>query len=153
MKFWGDFLKVKSIKDAIHGYIRIEEPYWHIIDTAEFQRLKWIEQTSYRVLYPAARHDRFIHSIGVYHLGQKAIEGFINNCSEEQLTVVKKYKSSFLMACLLHDLGHAPFSHTCEDLYNYKCKISDIDSTLNKEFLQNLKNNLLEKINGIFYLI
>ena len=66
-------LKDKSIKDAIHGYIKVEEPFWQIIDTAEFQRLKWVEQTSYRVLYPSARHDRFIHSIGVYHLGQKAI--------------------------------------------------------------------------------
>ena len=66
-------LKDKSIKDAIHGYIKVEEPFWRIIDTAEFQRLKWVEQTSYRVLYPSARHDRFIHSIGVYQIGKKAI--------------------------------------------------------------------------------
>ena len=84
-------MKVKSIKDAIHGYIRLEEPFWKIIDTAEFQRLKWIEQTSYGVLYPSARHDRFIHSIGVYHLGQKAIQGFLNNCDDKDAEIVKKY--------------------------------------------------------------
>lgn len=135
-------MKVKSIKDAVHGYIRMEEPFWKIIDTAEFQRLKWIEQTSYRVLYPSARHDRFIHSIGVFHLGQKAIQGFLNNCSKNEKTIVKKYEHSFLMACLLHDIGHAPFSHTCEDLFNYKEEIRNKNSKLNKELLEESKARL-----------
>lgn len=56
-------MKTKSIKDAVHGYIKLDEPYWKIIDTPEFQLLKWLEQTSYRVLYPSARHDRFIQSV------------------------------------------------------------------------------------------
>ena len=46
--------KNKSIKDIIHGYIELEEKFWSIIDTPEFQRLKWIEQTSFRALYPSA---------------------------------------------------------------------------------------------------
>lgn len=135
-------MKEKSIKDAIHGYIKLDEPFWRIVDTAEFQRLKWIEQTSYRVLYPSARHDRFIHSIGVYHLGQKAIEGFIKNSTEQHLPIIAKYKNSFLLGCILHDVGHAPFSHTCEDLYNYQQKVSDINSTINQELLSELKINL-----------
>jgi len=93
-------VKTKSIKDTIHGYIRIEEPFWRIINTAEFQRLKWIEQTSYRVLYPSARHDRFIHSIGVYHLGQKAIEGFLK-------IVIQKLRKQF---CCLRMLS-------CSDVF------------------------------------
>lgn len=73
-----------------------------IIDTAEFQRLKWIEQTSYRVLYPSARHDRFIHSIGVYHLGQKAIQGFLNNCDDKDAEIVKNINiHSFWPACCM----------------------------------------------------
>lgn len=143
-------LKIKSIKDAIHGYIRLEEPFWKIIDTAEFQRLKWIEQTSYRVLYPSARHDRFIHSIGVYHLGQKAICGFLQNCTDSENRIVKKYKDSFLMACLLHDIGHAPFSHTCEDLYNYKDKISNKDSKINKELFTCMSKCLTDSEYNIF---
>lgn len=143
-------LKTKSIKDAIHGYIRLEEPFWKVVDTAEFQRLKWIEQTSYRVLYPAARHDRFIHSIGVYHLGQKAICGFLKNCSEEESILVKKHKNSFLLACLLHDIGHAPFSHTCEDLYSYKEKISDIDSRINQELLNEIKSHVSSDVHIAF---
>lgn len=135
-------MKVKSIKDAVHGYIKLEEPFWKIIDTAEFQRLKWIEQTSYRVLYPSARHDRFIHSLGVFHLGKKAIQGFLSNSTDKDKKQIEKYKNSFLLACLVHDIGHAPFSHTCEDLYNYKHKVTEIDSYLNKEFLKQMQEKL-----------
>lgn len=139
-------MKQKSIKDTIHGYIRIDEPFWRIIDTAEFQRLKWIEQTSYRVLYPSARHDRFIHSIGVYHLGQKAVNGFIRNCTKKDGKIILKYKKSFLLGCLLHDIGHAPFSHTCEDLYNYQERISNEKSPLNCELLTLYKDYATEDI-------
>lgn len=136
-------LKTKSIKDAVHGYIKVDEPFWRIIDTAEFQRLKWIEQTSYRVLYPSARHDRFIHSIGVFFLGQKAINGLIaNSSSAQEAEIIDTFKDSFLLACLLHDIGHAPFSHTCEDLYNYQHKVSEIDSPINSELLSELKVKL-----------
>lgn len=138
-------MKVKSIKDAVHGYIKLDEPFWHIIDMAEFQRLKWIEQTSYRVLYPSARHDRFIHSVGVYHLGKKAVEGFYNNSSKEDKSLIDDYKNTFLLACLVHDIGHAPFSHACEELYNYKQGMRDIHSTLNKEFLRAVKEELKEE--------
>ena len=143
-------LKNKSIKDAIHGYIELEEPFWRIVDTAEFQRLKWVEQTSYRVLYPSARHDRFIHSIGVYHLGQKAIKGFISNSKESDIEIINKNKNSFLLACILHDVGHAPFSHTCEDLYNYQQKVSNINSGINQELLGHLKEKLEDEVYSDF---
>lgn len=137
-------MKSKSIKDAIHGYINLDEPFWKIIDTAEFQRLKWIEQTSFRVLFPSARHDRFIHSIGVYHLGQKALKGFLDNCSSADTITIQKNANSFLLACLIHDIGHAPFSHTCESLYNYKKKITDVDAPINKELFSEMDKHLQE---------
>lgn len=64
----------KLIKDNVHGYIYIEEPYFQIIDTATFQRLKNIRQTSYTSLYPSATHDRFTHSLGTFHLANLIIE-------------------------------------------------------------------------------
>lgn len=143
-------MKVKSIKDTIHGYIRIEEPFWEMIDTAEFQRLKWVEQTSYRVLYPSARHDRFIHSIGVYFLGDKAIKGFIKNCNVKDGNLIKKYRNSFLMGCILHDLGHAPFSHTCEDLFNYQEKIINPKCSLNKLLFEAYKEQSTDEVYECF---
>ena len=70
----------KVIKDNVHGYINIPVEYFDkIIDTDLFQRLRDIEQTDMRTLYPSARHDRFIHSLGVFHLGSKAFQAFKKN--------------------------------------------------------------------------
>ncbi len=107
--------KVKIFKDSVHGYINVPEYYIkNIIDTNYFQRLRNIDQTGMRVLYPSAKHDRFSHSLGVFHLGQKAMEAlrkggyFIDNFN--------RYEVLFLTACLLHDIGHTPFSHSLEEL-------------------------------------
>lgn len=76
-------MSTKIIKDSIHGYITLDETFSYIIDSSEFQRLKYIEQGSFRVLYPAARHDRFIHSLGTYHLACKFAQNFIQNIQED----------------------------------------------------------------------
>lgn len=66
---------MKRILDTVHGYIMVEDHYIkHIIDTQPFQRLRRVEQTSIRSVYPSARHDRFIHSLGVYHIGSLIVE-------------------------------------------------------------------------------
>jgi len=117
--------KVKIIKDSVHGYIEVEEHYMRLfVDTPYFQRLRRIEQTSMRVLYPSARHDRFIHSIGTFSLGRKAFKYFKNNFVNEFTDLFPnrwdQWETSFAIACLLHDVGHAPFSHTCENFFAQK---------------------------------
>jgi HD superfamily phosphohydrolase len=112
----------KLFKDIVHGYIEVDDEFVRFIDTASFQRLRRLEQTSYRVLYPSASHDRFIHSLGVYHLGEKAIDAIRSDIStgeyENVKSTVDELIKPFLLACLLHDIGHAPFSHTCEVFYD-----------------------------------
>lgn len=110
--------KVKIFKDSVHGYINV--PTWYakyLIDNAYFQRLRNIEQTGMRVLYPAAKHDRFSHSLGVFHLGQKAVEALRTDVDDNIFTSeeFKRYETLFLTACMLHDIGHTPFSHSLED--------------------------------------
>ena len=133
---WG---KNNIMRDSIHGYINIPAPIVKgLIDTQLFQRLKNIEQTGMKVLYPSATHDRFTHSLGVYYLGTKAFQNFRKNVhaqsKDEYMAVVSQvsYKTKliqannvwdrwgllFSIACLLHDCGHAPFSHTLEFLYD-----------------------------------
>jgi len=110
-------MKTKIIKDFVHGYIELPLSYiTHFIDTPNFQRLRRIEQTSMRVLYPSSHHDRFIHSLGTFHLGCTAID-YLKKNSKDILTDEKDV-NSFKIACLLHDCGHAPFSHTFEDYFN-----------------------------------
>jgi len=112
----------KRFKDPVHGYITVPTHFCNsLIDTCIFQRLRHIEQTSMRCLYPGARHDRFIHSLGVYHLGCKAIARIEEVLPPrlKRLTCWPNYRATFEIACLMHDCGHAPFSHTCEKFYNH----------------------------------
>ncbi|GHT64321.1 dGTP triphosphohydrolase [Bacteroidia bacterium] len=125
----------KIFRDPIYGYISISEKYCEdFIDTPIFQRLRRIEQTSMRILYPAAHHDRFIHSLGVFYLGKTAFShleansrNFFSEITQEQWD---KYRTTFEIACLMHDCGHSPFSHTFEDHYLFQ-----------KE--ENIKNQIL----------
>lgn len=116
-------MKNKLIRDSIHGYIEIPEIIVNkIIDTPVFQRLRQIEQTSMRALYPSAHHDRFVHSLGVYHLGKMAYSGLISNIIGKPFfgefeSFWVHYGVCFEIACLLHDCGHAPMSHSFEYAY------------------------------------
>lgn len=142
----------KSFKDPIYGYIEIDNHIIStIIDTPEFQRLRNIIQTSYSPLYSSAVHNRFVHSLGVYHLG-KFLSSNIQKKSPESLLEVMtgeeiaRYFEVFELACLLHDVGHAPFSHTGEEFY-----LKDGDrKELHKEIIkltndQDLKKEISEK--------
>lgn len=112
---------MKRLKDPIYGYIDISEDVIDsIIDTAAFQRLRSIIQTSYSPLYASAVHNRFVHSLGVYHLGTLAARSFLfsaKNIAGIDCQAIKPYIEKFEYACLLHDVGHAPFSHTGEEFY------------------------------------
>ncbi|WP_456329651.1 HD domain-containing protein [Archaeoglobus sp.] len=94
----------KSIQDTVHGVIKLEDWMVEIVDTPQFQRLRRINQLGFaNLVYPGANHTRFEHSLGVMHvtrLLQKRI-GF------DDVVVA---------AALLHDIGHAPFSHGSERL-------------------------------------
>ena len=111
--------KSKRFKDPIYGYVEIDETIiTNIVDTAGFQRLRNIIQTSYSPLYSSAVHNRFVHSLGVYHLGCIVSESIARNKDEfVESGDIERYLKIFELACLLHDLGHAPFSHTGEEFY------------------------------------
>lgn len=126
---------MKRILDSVHGYIQIDEEYCkNIIDTEYFQRLRRIEQTSTRSIFPSARHDRFIHSLGVFHLGcmivEKVDELITNLPDAKQPKNVEIVYESYKLACLLHDVAHSPFSHTFEEYFDNE--ESDLKGTLCK---------------------
>lgn len=117
----------KTFMDPVHGYINIPKCFVdNIINTELFQRLRNVDQTGMKVLYPDAKHDRFGHSLGVFHLGSKAVDALLSNFSDDiywkissdnrKVIYWAKNKVLFLLACLLHDIGHTPFSHSLEGL-------------------------------------
>ena len=136
----------KVLRDPIYGYISIPTSVFDsIIDQAPFQRLRCIRQTSYEPLYSAALHNRFTHSIGVYHLGCMAFDAFKRSVNKFNIfsdVEWNRLEHVFTLACLLHDVGHAPFSHTGEDAFKEdapeKRLISEIDSP---EFKKGIRHN------------
>ncbi len=115
--------KVKYFKDPVHGYIQIPADWCtHLVDTRVFQRLRGIQQSSLRPLYPAASHDRFIHSLGTFHLANlvyQCLKAKSTHQATSSILADESLRNTFLIASLMHDCGHAPFSHTLECFYNY----------------------------------
>jgi len=118
----------KQIVDSIYGIITIPTCLFRaIIDTVWFQRLRRIEQMSIRALFPCARHDRFTHSLGVYHIGCRIVEAIKYHANGIDIKSKEAALETYKIACLLHDVGHSPFSHTFEKFYdNSNNKLRDI---------------------------
>ena len=111
-------------RDPIHGFIYISRNEQKIIDSSFFQRLRNIRQlaTTYLV-YHGAEHTRFGHSIGVTHLVGKAFDSVTSKTADlfdSNLRInnakTKWYRQILRLIALIHDLGHAPFSHATEGL-------------------------------------
>lgn len=105
----------KVFKDPVHRYIHVrDQVIWDLVKTREFQRLRRIKQlgTTYLVFH-GAEHSRFNHSLGVYEIVRRIVDDVFKGRKEwhesERLLV--------LCAALLHDLGHGPFSHAFENVF------------------------------------
>ena len=104
--------KNKILNDPIYGFISIpSELIYKIIEHTYFQRLRRISQLGLSYLvYPGAHHTRFHHAIGAMHLMQKAILVLKN----KEVKINELEEEGLLIAILLHDIGHGPFSHALE---------------------------------------
>jgi len=117
--------KIEIIRDPVHGFIKLSDVERDLINTAPFQRLRRIKQlamTNY--VYPGAEHTRFSHSLGVMQFAadifdtlcakdEKLIKSALDAGTREELDV---YRQKLRLAALLHDVGHAPFSHASEEI-------------------------------------
>jgi HD superfamily phosphohydrolase len=106
--------KKKIINDPVYGFINIpNELIYDIIDHPFLQRLRRIKQlglTDY--VYPGALHTRFHHALGAMHLMKETLD----NLREKGIEIDDDEYTAALLAILLHDIGHAPFSHALEQV-------------------------------------
>lgn len=109
-------MQSQRLRDPIHGLIifetEIDKVAWKLIETPEMQRLRRIKQLGFsEFTFPGATHNRFSHSIGVYHNARKLTKVVQRS---EGKDFDEKRAEVILYAALLHDIGHGPFSHAFE---------------------------------------
>jgi HD superfamily phosphohydrolase len=103
------------VRDVLWGHIYMTEKQAELTVCAPFIRLCRIFQLGPVYLtYPGATHTRASHSIGVYHIGRRLLQNLAERGASEWLT--PQGVKSFLTACLLHDLGHFPYTHSLKEL-------------------------------------
>ena len=115
--------ETQRIRDPVHGLVVFgggNDPYqnetdriaWRLLNTREFQRLRRIRQLGFSdLVYPGATHSRLAHAIGVYHTARQLI-GVIRRRQDQPHD--KERARVVLLAAMLHDIGHGPFSHVFE---------------------------------------
>ena len=128
--------KLKILNDPIYGFINIPNPFlYDLIQHPYFQRLRRISQMGMSYLvYPGAHHTRFHHALGCMHIMQKAIEVL----RFKGVLISDEEENALLIAILLHDIGHGPFSHAMEhsivEAVNHESISLLFMNKLNKEF-------------------
>ena len=117
------------IRDPLYGFISLSKIETNVIDSDIFKRLQHIKQLSHTYLvYPSATHTRFEHSLGTMHISDLMIK---------KLNIRKNNQQKIRLACLLHDVGHGPFSHLFENILKV-CNpdISDPHEKISKMMLE-----------------
>lgn len=109
-------IEAKTIHDPIWGSNEYSEWEMQLIDSPLIQRLRNISQVGLAVLtYPAARHSRFEHTLGVAAATKRLVERINSNC--ETFKINQEVKCKLILAALLHDVGHCFYSHLSESIY------------------------------------
>ncbi|WP_139422937.1 HD domain-containing protein [Chryseobacterium mulctrae] len=106
--------KLKIINDPVHGFIKIpHEILFDVIEHPYFQRLRRISQTGLlNLIFPGATHTRFHHAIGAMHLMFTALE----TLKQKGVAISVEEEKGAMLAILMHDIGHGPFSHALESM-------------------------------------
>lgn len=104
-----------SIKDPLWQNILMTREIKDLLGVRDVQKLARIKQNgpAYHI-YPGAVHTRLSHSLGVYYLGREILLSLIRKA--EELPFSQSGIMSFLVACLLHDIGHFPYAHSLKEL-------------------------------------
>ena len=104
------------IRDPIHGTLAVSRREIRVVDHPVFQRLRNIKQLGFADLaFPGATHSRYSHSLGAMHIATRLFDRLFPP-GDLPVAERQRFRQAVRLAMLLHDVGHAPLSHTTEML-------------------------------------
>jgi len=126
-------------RDPIYGYITVEyDVIIKLIDSIAFQRLRRIKQLSgVSMVFHGAEHSRFSHSLGTYHNANKFLK-----IEDLKKLFDERQRLLFLISALLHDIGHGPYSHAFEDVFNVNHEIIGARIILENEEIRSILDSI-----------
>ncbi len=156
----------ERVRDPVHGLVvfgnnmdpernSTDRVAWELLNTPEFQRLRRIRQLGFSdLVFPGATHTRFAHSVGVYHMARRLADVIARREGKRDTG----RERVALLAALLHDIGHGPFSHAFEAAAEalghrrrheeWSAEIIIGDTRVNK-ILRDVDENLPQEISSI----
>ncbi len=109
----------KVIHDSVHGSVKLSGVYLDLLQRPELQRLHGVHQLGLAYLvFPGAHHTRMEHSLGTYQIANRMASA---------LELPEQERRSVLAAAMLHDIGHAPYSHTLECVLEQRIGMTHTD--------------------------
>ena len=140
--------ETKVLRDPVHGYIHVDlKVVWDVINSSWFQRLRRIRQLGgANMVYHCAEHTRFSHSLGVYEI----VRRMISEVPDIDRALNEYEKITVMLAGLLHDAGHGPYSHAFEEISatsheQYTCRIIEENTEITK-ILENASKGLSKDV-------
>ena len=132
--------EAKIINDPVFGFIKIPRGLLYgIVEHPLFQRLNRINQLGLAsVVYPGARHTRFQHSLGAFHLMTEAVLSL----QQKGIFIFDTEAEAVQAAILMHDIGHGPFSHVLENTLIHGISHEDISLLMMEEINQHFNGQL-----------
>jgi HD superfamily phosphohydrolase len=107
-----------EIRDPIHGPIVLSEGEVAVLRCRAFQRLRHIKQLGFaELVFPGATHNRMLHSLGVLHLAGQAFDAVFRDAAWLPADARARLRQTLRLAGMLHDVGHAPLSHSSESIF------------------------------------
>ena len=144
-------LEEKVFRDPVYGYVHVyDKLIWDLIQTKEVQRLRRIKQLggTYMVFH-TAEHSRFSHSLGVYEMARQMIRALFHR----EIELDEEERLLILSAALLHDLGHGPFSHSFESVFEVRHEVFTeriiMENTEVNAVLENYQPGFAKKVRDV----
>lgn len=149
----------KVFRDPVHDYIHIQHRViLELINSREMQRLRRIKQTGASMFtFHSAEHSRFSHSLGVYEIARRICDKFVRNYPSQKPgdgLWDDQHRLVVLCAALLHDVGHGPYSHTFEKIFDTNHEQLTVDILLSEatevhQILKTVSPNFPEEVASV----